>query len=102
MIVFPSPASNRPSQRGIRRGGGAPITRASSGSATDTGAGSSSTTLYRPGSPPSTAAAVAAAASWMCTSDQIPAPLPTIGKRRFRTISTCSPSGFTARDVPGP
>ena len=44
----------------------------------------------------------AEAASWICTKDQTPAPFPTTGSRRFRTIATCSPSGFKAIEVPGP
>ena len=45
MIATASPPSSRPSQQGTRRGGLAPIARASAGSQSAARAGSSSTTL---------------------------------------------------------
>ena len=102
MTVAASPASSRPSQRGTRLGGFAPTVSAAYGSQARTAAGSSSTTLRMPAPPRSTAATVASAASAMCTNDQTPAPSPTIGKRRLRIASTCSPTGSSESEVPGP
>jgi hypothetical protein len=95
-----APAASRPTQRGTRRGGGAPRMRASWGSQTVTGAGSSSATLRIPGGALSRASTVAVAASSRWTNDQTPAPSPTTGSRCRRTCSIIAPP--SPMSAPGP